>query len=253
MSLSDKIKDIKFSKSVAGYSTKEVDGFLDEIVSAVMEQEKEISALCAKTEAYENRAKDIEKKEKAAADTLEDAKNEARRIIGEAEKKAEHIVAAGEGAADEKRAAAEKAAAEIITAADNKGKEILLAAKNEAERINETVAALVGEYEEFEAKFRTEVAKTVKNLADIRSSAPKTEKAEKTEKKPEEPVKAEPSVPDTQDFEFVGGRRVPSEATKEMPRRKLYDTLTVTYDNEDDFADIKEFLGKKEIKNPTDF
>ena len=248
MSLSNKIKDIKFSKSVAGYAIKEVDSFLDGMVTAAAEQESELSALRVKLEAYERRADEIAKKEKAAEDALENAKKESRRIISEAEKKAEHIVASGEGAAEEKKAAADKNAKEIIAAADKKGKEIVEAAKKEADRVNRTVAALVGEYEEFEARFRTEVAKTVKSLADIRNSAPKTEEHVK-----EEPVKEEPVAPDTQDFEFVGGRRVKSEATKEMPRRKLYDTLTVTYDKEDDFADIKEFLGKKEIKNPTDF
>lgn len=252
MSLSDKIKDTRFTKSVAGYAVKEVDGFIDGILPAVMEYEREVSSLRVKLDAYERRADEIAKQEKEAARTLENAKEEAERIIAEAKTEAARIVASGEGAAAEKISAAERNAASLLDAASKKGEEIISASKEKSDEINEKVANLVGEYEEFEAKFRTEVARTVKNLAAIREGAPKAKKPVVTEEKA--PVQKSEEPEETKDFEFVGGKRVgAAEATKEMPRRKLYDTVTVTYDSEDDFDDIKKFLGKKEIKNPTDF
>lgn len=250
MPLSDKIKDIKFTKSVAGYAVKEVDGFIDGVLPAVMEYEREVSTLRVKLDAYERRADEIAKQEKEAARLLESARAEAERIVADAKSNAQKIVSLGEGAAAEKISAAEKKAAAIISAANKKGSEIVSLAKEKSDETNEKLTRLIGEYEEFEAKFRAEVAKTVKNLAAIRESAPKVEKP-KAEAVPA-PKEEEPS--EQKDYEFVGGKRVgTAEATKEMPRRKLYDTVTVTYDEEDDFSDIKKFLGKKEIKNPTDF
>ena len=257
MALSEKIKDIKFAKSVAGYSVKEVDSFIDSAFADASEYEREISALRVKLEAYDRRTDEIARKEAEALATLESAREEAGRIISEAKEQAVKIVAAGEGAADEKISAAEKNAKALLASANEKGEEIVAAAVKRAEETNDRVADLVAEYEDFEAKFRMEVAKTVKTLSDIKNGAPRVTKTVKEEPEEEESVTEEPASEEAHDFEFVGGKRADiAEKTKEMPKRKLYDTLSVTYDSDDDFSDIKmikESFGKSGIKNPADF
>ncbi len=269
MPLSDKIKDTRFSKSVAGYAIKEVDGFVEEILPAVADYEKQLSALRVKLDAYESRADEIAKRESDAerllcaareesAKILRAAELEGKGIAAEAEAKASEITADAEARAAMLLSEAKKKAEAIIAAADAKGKETVAAASSAADKISCEAAAVRDECAAFEKHFREIVADTVKNLAAIRTEAPRVKAAQKPKKaEKKEPAEKQPeNEPDvTRDYEFAGGKRVAAPEEKKTQRR-LYDTVTVVYDSEDDFADVKklkEALGKKEIKNPTDF
>ena len=256
MSLSEKIKNTRFAKSMAGYSSKEVDAFIDDILPQISEFEQQISVLRVKLDALEFRSDEISKRENEAERLLDAAKKEAEKIVSAAKERAAGIVAAGEKTAAEKMAAAEKNAVAIVSAADKKGSEIVAAAEKKSGEINEKVAALVGEYEAFEAQFRKTVADTVKNFSAIRESAPKAAAPKPLKKEATKPkVQAESN--EARDYEFVGGKRADTVSkAEEKSSRKLYDTVTVTYDTDDGYADIKKLKDsaqKKEIKNPTEF
>lgn len=225
MSLSEKIKSTKFSKSVAGYSQKEVDAFLESTAAVSGELEQKISVLRTKLDAYESRADEIKKLENEAKRLLEGARCEARQIVLAAQKNAEEILAK---ANDDANA--------ILATADKNGKAIVSAANAEADEIARKSAAIVKECEDFEAQFRNTVASTVKKLSALRSGAPKITVTETPAV--EEPKKSEPK------------------AVRETAKRKPYDTLTVVYDTDDDFADIQKIkseAGERKIKNPTEF
>ncbi len=259
MSLSQKIKDVKFSKSVAGYASKEVDGFLGDILSSVCEAEQQLSSLRAKLDAYESRADEITKKENEAQKLLLAAKEESASIVSRAKNDANDIISAAEDEAKAFLNEAEKNAKTILAIADKKGNAIIKEASAKAESINEKTAALTKECEAFENAFRAAVAETVKRLAAIRETAPAAVGIEKEEnaRAEEKPVKEQTDGGDTRDYVFVGGKRIDStEKPKEKTKRKVYDTLAVTYEGEDGFSDIqkiKKESGQKGIKNPTDF
>lgn len=258
MSLSQKIKDVKFSKSVAGYASKEVDGFLSDILSSVCEAEREIISLRAKLDAHESRADEITMKENEAQEALLAAREEAVSIVNGAKSDAAGIISSAEDKAKTLLNEAEKNAKTILAIADKNGNDIIKKANAKAESINEKTAALVKECESFENGFRTAVAETVKRLASLRENAPAvhTVKAESAVANAQS-EKKQTDEGDTRDYAFVGGKRLDGEKkAKKKTERKLYDTLAVTYEGEDDFSDIqkiKKESGQKEIKNPTDF
>lgn len=303
MSLSEKIAGTRFSKGVAGYTAKEVDGFIADILPLVKEQEQIITTLRAKLNALEERQEETAKREHDSYRLLEAAKNEAEKIISAASKNAAKVnkeakISAEaearaadmrgremlEKAAEEAKAcidAAEKNAAKIIAAADAKGKEMLSEAKAAYQKELHCAEVLSGESAAFEARFRTLVAETAMSLSRLNEEstlprAPKNaaeielEQVPETENEPEsEPEsKTEPEriieelVPErpheseiVTDIGFAGGKPLPSPSGKsERLHRRLYDTVTVTYEADDDFEDIKKIMRDgKARKDPTDF
>lgn len=311
MLLSEKLAQAKFSKSVAGYATKEVDGFLGDLLPVLREEEELLRVLRTKLSAFEAHTEEIEKREREAYRVLEAAKQEAESMLAAARKNADAIVAEAKAAAEVRERAAEAHAAEqiataerrsaervdeakktaemILAAADRKGRTMLTEASSRATAENQNAKALAAECVAFEARFRALAADTVRALAALRDNAPKeiptisvsqpgavkerlAEKssAEAKQRAAEPQPKAavqEATVPvapnnvknaeDTRDIMFAGGRPVPSEeVTREVPRRKFYDTVTVSYEDDDGFSDIRRLMedanGVKKT-NPTHF
>ncbi len=292
MSVSEKLTDIKFTKSVAGYSAKEVDGFVNDLLPLAKEQEQLLLALKVKLDAFEAQRDEIQGKEQKARQLLEAAKKEAEIIVATAKKEAETInseahvasevqLRAATSRAAEIMADAEKNAAQTVLEAEKNADKIIRAADAEARAMIEKVKAyseeerrkaqgLSNECAAFEARFKALVCDTESAIAALRESAPvapKVTEAKKPEPKvtsePKEEIfkekAAEPAVreepKEVQDFEIVGG--VPyAQMQKKEPsqKRHLYDTVNVTYDDGDDFSDIRRIMenGEKR-KSPTHF
>lgn len=262
MAISDRIQNAKFSKSMAGYSAKEVDAFLDDLLPIVREQEQLLQAMRAKLLTLDKRSEEIAKQEA-----------EAERKIALAEAKAEETLAAAEKAAAEKlekaaegarllEAEAAKNAERILAAADRQGKGVLAEAITAANAERESANAIRAEYTVFESRFRALVADTARALAALQEEAPKATSlkavpvAEAKPEPKEEPTpapKVEPMPEETQSISFAGGRPMPNGAAKTPSSRKPYDTLSVTYDDADDFADVQSMMRGKKVKNPTHF
>jgi len=274
MAISDRIQGAKFSKGMAGYTTKEVDGFFADLLPIAREQEQLLYALRAKLDAFEKRNEEIAKKEQDAYSVLESARAEAEKIVATAEQKAASILvqteAVSKAKAKELEDAAKRNAEAILAAADRQGKTILAEAITAANAEKETAKALRAECTVFESRFRTLVADTARSLAQMQAEAPKAAapkavptvapapKAEpKAEKTAAEKVAPVPEVPvETQEISFAGGRPVPSAAEQAAsPRRKPYESLTVTYDEDDDFDDIRKLKQESanKLKSPTHF
>ena len=261
MSLSEKIKNIKFSKGAIGYSVKEVDAFTDECAMLASDCESQVHTLRAKLDAFQCRTDEIAKREEEAAAVLEAAKNEALSIIEAAKAEGEKEIAKSRLAAEKIIEDAKADATEISIKAKVDARILLEKATEKADEINAKSAALVKTCDDFEAKFRMEVAKTVKNLAEIKSGAPKVKVIAPVKEEVEAEVPAEKAEEseEMQDFAFVGGKRLDTTVNTDRKNgRKVYDTLSVTYDNafESDFEEIKrmkEDISKKGIKNPVEF
>lgn len=262
MAISDRIQNAKFSKSMAGYSAKEVDAFLDDLLPIVREQEQLLQAMRAKLLTLDKRSEEIAKQEA-----------EAERKIALAEAKAEETLAAAEKAAAEKlekaaegarllEAEAAKNAERILAAADRQGKGTLAEAITAANAERESANAIRAEYTVFESRFRALVADTARALAALQEEAPKAtslkavpvaEAKPEPKEEPKEAPKEAPSPEETQSISFAGGRPMPNGAAKTPSSRKPYDTLSVTYDDADDFADVQSMMRGKKVKNPTHF
>lgn len=262
MAISDRIQNAKFSKSMAGYSAKEVDAFLDDLLPIVREQEQLLQAMRAKLLTLDKRSEEIAKQEA-----------EAERKIALAEAKAEEILAAAEKAAAEKlekaaegarllEAEAAKNAERILAAADRQGKGTLAEAITAANAERESANAIRAEYTVFESRFRALVADTARALAALQEEAPKAaslkavpvaEAKPEPKEEPKEAPREAPSPEETQSISFAGGRPMPNGAAKTPSSRKPYDTLSVTYDDADDFADVQSLMRGKKVKNPTHF
>jgi cell division septum initiation protein DivIVA len=261
MSLSEKIKNIRFSKGAIGYSVKEVDAFVGESLTLASDCEMKLHTLRAKLDAFECRTDEIAKREDEAAAVLEAAKKEAASIIGAAKAEGEKEIEKSRLAAEKIIEDAKADATEITVKAKVEARVLIEKAAEKSAEINQKAAALVKTCECFEAQFRSEVAKTVKNLAEIKNNAPKV-KAEnpvKSEVKPEAFVEKAQEPMETQDYAFVGGRRLDTAFGGEKKQsRKVYDTLSVTYDSNfdgefEDVKKIKEDILRKGIKNPVEF
>lgn len=298
MPISEKIQAVHFSKSVAGYTVKEVDGFFGDLLPLVQEQEQLLCGLRAKLEAMEKRADEIAEQEKEAQRLLQSARAEAESIIAAAEKKADVICREAEQTAEVKLRIAEKNAAEkeaaasknahdrvetakknaetILAVADRKGKAILDEATAAANEEKQKAKVLNAECTVFESHFRTLVSETVQALAKLQARAPLVPEVTPVEEKPqpvppapqevpaaeekvaETPAPAEKENTEPRDFAFSGGKPVMTSAkAAEAPRRRLYDTVNITYEsNEDGFDDIRKLMEEstaKQIKNPTHF
>ena len=228
----------------------------------------------------------LQKKE--AEGILAVAKKDADAIVAEAKEAAEAKAALADLRAKELADAAERRAAArteearqnaemILAAADRKGRTLLAEAHSKATAESQNASALATECAVFESRFRTLVADTVRALGELRDCAPRAIAVPVSEPVPTqtapEPVKAptpdpEPDpTPDPKqpaataeptDIAFAGGKPLAAytKETEKAPRRKLYDTVNVTYAEEEDFADIRGLMDEKgdlKKKNPTHF
>lgn len=283
MFLSEKFEEIKFSKSVAGYATKEVDGFIADILPLAKEEEQLILGLRAKLEALEARQDEIRKIEQEAYRLLEAAKTEAEIIVATAKKKAGDIESDTKVNCEVKLRSATSRASEIITNADAEAEEKIAKAKSEAERIvleadangralimrvtevcneeNRKAKELSNECAAFEERFRTIVADTVKALAKMKEEAPvlcdTAVKVDISAKTPEPALEKDEEEPKTEkaiDVEFIGTKPVTAlDKKEEKTQRRLYDTVQVTYENEEDFSEIQDIMKGPQCKSPTHF
>ena len=210
-----------------------------------------------------------------ACDIVDDAKISAEAELRVAAVKAEEQLIKADKEAKARVNTANSNAEKIITVADAKGKAMLSDAKRAYDEVMRRAEALSGESASFETRFRTLVAETALALARLReeSKLPKAEKkAETADAKPEPEPDPEPEIePETTpiddapeaevtsnyatDYEFAGGKPLNSSAERsERPQRRLYDTVSVTYENDDDFDDIKNIIRDgKNCKSPTHF
>ena len=224
MPVSERFTDIKFSKSVAGYSQKEVDGFINDILPLIKEQEQLVAALTVKLDALEAQRDEVKQKEQEAYRLLEAAKKEADIIIATAKKNAEDIASKAQVASEVQTRAAAARAAELISDAETKAEKIICAADEKARAMLEKTKeytdeekrkaqALSNECAEFEARFKTLVAETAKAFAAVKEQTPMPPVKELPKEEPKE-VKEEPisePAPAAKesaavDFEIVGGR-----------------------------------------------
>ncbi len=302
MLLSEKIEQAKFSKSVAGYACREVDGFLDDILLLLRKEEEQMRALRVKLGAMEAHTEEIEKREQEAHRLLEAARQEAASMLAAAQKNADAIVAEAKAAAEtreraadahakeqlqnaERRSAerideAKKTAEMILAAADRKGRVLLAEAQSKATAQSQNAKALAAECVAFEARFRTLAADTVRALSALKDDAPRTIIASQSAAKPAAPqpaaeaanVAARPAAPpappaeaahaaeDTaaRDIAFAGGQPVAAYtgASEKSSGRKLYDTVTVSYAEDDGYEDIRRLMedaNGKNLTNPAHF
>lgn len=194
MALSEKIEEIKFAKSVAGYAIKEVDGFMADLLLLAKEEEQLIMVLRAKLEAFELQRDDIKKQEHEAYKLLEAAKKEAEIIVATAKKNAETIVSEAQVDAEvQVRSATARAndilenadalsnakisdayasAEKIIADASQKSKEMLEQVKAACDEEMRKAKALANECASFETRFRTIVADTAQALMKIKEETP---------------------------------------------------------------------------------
>ncbi len=231
--------------------------------------------------------------EAQAKTLLEDAK--ARAAAAEAVAAERAAVAEREAArrANETVGNARQNAAMILAAADKRGRETLAAAEREAAATRAKAAALSRRSAEFEEKLRSLTADTVRALAALNAAAPapsapadsptpsadapdaarlfasrprRTDRVRPTEPVPAPETAAETAAPaaDTEadntahDYAFAGGKLLAKDGERQNAApRKLYDAVSVTYDDGGDgYDDIKRLMDSaadRKLKNPTDF
>ena len=194
--------------------------------------------------------------------------------------------------ANEQIGNAKQNAAMILAAADKRGREILAAAEQKAKETAAKAAALARESRDFEEKLRALTADTVRALAALNDNPPAApsaaapasavdspfESAVPRPRRTDRPRSAAPlcaeesaeSVDTSEgetdedfsphDYSFAGGKLLTKngENAAAAPRR-LYDTVSVTYDDAadaDGYDDIKRLMenaGGRKLNNPADF
>ena len=83
----------------------------------------------------------------------------------------------------------------------------------------------------------------------VREELPKVQPAAEVESD-----ERENSPEEMHDIEIVGGKPVTLQQKKTQTPRRLYDTLQVTYDDDDDFSEISEIMKRSDKrKSPVDF
>lgn len=305
MLLSEKLEQAKFSKSVAGYAVKEVDGFIGDFLPILREEEELMRVLRTKLSAFEAHTEEIEKREQEAYRVLEAAKQEAESMVAAARKNADAIVAEAKAAAEARERAAEAHAAEqlqnaerrsaarideakktaemILAAADRKGRTLLAEAQARASAQSQSAKALAAECIAFEARFRALAADTVRALSELKDDAPKPIVTKPVQQPIPEPIVQQPVAPvepasrparpapaveqpkpkeesaapaaesAPRDIAFAGGQPVSAYtgAPEKPSGRKLYDTVTVSYDNDDGYEDIRKLMEDANGKKPT--
>lgn len=227
--------------------------------------------------------------------TLDDAKARAAATEAVAAERASVAEREAARRASETVGNAKQNAAMILAAADKRGRETLAAAEREAEDIRARAAALSRRSADFEEKLRGLAADTVRALAALNASAPaapaapvapaapadtmpdpaplfasrprRTDRVRPAETAspetaaeitpPAAPVPADDADTTPHDYAFAGGKLLAADgAPAAAATRKLYDTVSVTYDDSDGYDDIKRLMdgapGRK-LKNPTDF
>ncbi len=205
MGICDQLRGAKFSKGVAGYNPKEVDGFLADILKFAEQNEQLLSALQVKLDAYESRRAEVDRQEREAYRLLEAArtealkitdaaKSEAARLTGEAARKAEKILSDAETRAEkisaevgkrlaEQQQAAKQSADKILASADQQGKTLLAESRAQAAVAEQNAAELVLRTKTFEARFRALVADTIRALSELEAEAPANVAVPAVEKK----------------------------------------------------------------------
>ncbi len=202
-----------------------------------------------------------------------EAKESAAAKAALADLRARELAEATEHRAAERIEEAKQNAEMILAAADRKGRTLLAEAQSLAIAESQSAEALATECAVFESRFRTLVADTVRALGALKGSAPTpivtvapAEPMSELAEPAVEEIEAEAAAPrrvkravpeqsqaeeehtaemtDTQDIPFAGGQ--PLDAyTKEVdkaPRRKLYDTVTVSYAEDDGFSDVRKLM-----------
>ena len=278
MTISERFENIKFTKSVAGYTQKEVDGFIADVLPLIREEEQLIAALRVKLAAFEGKSEEIREQEQKAYRLLEAAKEEAEIIVATAKKNAKDIesearvaaevqqraagaraaetIADANAKADARVSEANAAAERIIATADARGRELLAKVKAVCDEEERKAKALANECVAFENRFRTIVADTAVALAKMKEETPV----------PYDEVAKVPEVKNEDAPKPLEKEEATSETTVEIPVaishpkreephiRRLYDTVNVTYENEeDDFSEIKGIMSGKDLKSPTSF
>lgn len=248
-------------------------GAMEARTEEIARLEKEAYRLLEK--AREEAERIVAAAEDKARATRTEAEQTAETKVQTAEREAAELVASAEKKARTSIDTAKKTAETILNTADQKGKALLSEAAEYATAEREKARKLIAECTAFETKFRTIVSDTAHALAKLQAAAPAIPAAKSVETAPKpvpDPAPAAPAekpaapvaethdteeAPETRDFSFAGGRPMPSATqTAEKPRRKPYEAVSVTYENEDDFAGIRKLMEDapaKPIKNPTHF
>lgn len=233
-------------------------------------------------------AKDEAEKVRAAAEAqaktmLEDAKVRAAAAEAVAAERASAAEREAARRANETVGNARQNAAMILAAADKRGREALAAAEREAADVRARTAALFRRSAEFEEKLRRLTADTVRALAALNASAPAetlsmpdptpifASRPRRTDRVRPAESAAAPAVAETvpasaseadadntaHDYTFAGGKLLEKDGERQTAApRKLYDTVSVTYDGGDGYDDIKRLMesaADRKLKNPTDF
>ena len=232
--------------------------------------------------------------EAQAKTMLEDAKVRAAAAEAVAAERASAAEREAARRANETVGNARQNAAMILAAADKRGREALAAAEREAADVRARTAALFRRSAEFEEKLRRLTADTVRALAALNASAPadatvapaaapaetlsmpdptpifasrprRTDRVRPAESAAApaaaETVPASASEADADntahDYTFAGGKLLEKDGERQTAApRKLYDTVSVTYDGGDGYDDIKRLMesaADRKLKNPTDF
>lgn len=181
---------------------------------------------------------------------------------------------------------AKQNAAMILAAADKRGRECLAEAERGAAVVRAEAEMLARRSAEFEEKLRGLVAETVRALAALNATAPvsavvehtaasaptaQTSSAETTDAtigaRPRRtdrlrtetvaPAASSAEAAMVHDYAFAGGKLLGTDgAPSAAAPRKLYDTVSVTYDGGDGYDDIRrlmETVSERKLKDPTDF
>ncbi len=90
------IEEKRFTQTLRGYNTDEVDEFLDELVIEFDKLSMEVQSLSEQLESYRQKESSMTSMEKTLRDTLTTAQKAAEDVITTAHKKADSIIADGE-------------------------------------------------------------------------------------------------------------------------------------------------------------
>ena len=289
MSLSDRLQSIRFNKGAIGYNTKEVDAFVAELRTAAERDESALRTLRAKLDAFEGRSAEITRTENEAYRLLAAAKDEAEKVRAAAEAQAKTMLedakvraAAAEAVTAERASAAEREAADVRarTAAlfrrsaefEEKLRRLTadtvraLAALNASAPADATVAPAAAAAPASAPTAAPAETLSMPDPTPIFASRPRRTDRVRPAESAAAPAAAE-TVPASaseadadntaHDYTFAGGKLLEKDGERQTAApRKLYDTVSVTYDGGDGYDDIKRLMesaADRKLKNPTDF
>ena len=289
MSLSERLQSIRFNKGAIGYNTKEVDAFVAELRTAAERDESALRTLRAKLDAFEGRSAEITRTENEAYRLLAAAKDEAEKVRAAAEAQAKTMLedakvraAAAEAVTAERASAAEREAADVRarTAAlfrrsaefEEKLRRLTadtvraLAALNASAPADATVAPAAAAAPASAPTAAPAETLSMPDHTPIFASRPRRTDRVRPAESAAAPAAAE-TVPASaseadadntaHDYTFAGGKLLEKDGERQTAApRKLYDTVSVTYDGGDGYDDIKRLMesaADRKLKNPTDF